>query len=251
MITNCDIPFTTAVNIDVIVPVHANDVVGRGKQWYTRVLYNRDLPFKYSFIIDTHVFPCYNTTYKEIFKRFKESNVDIAVSNRMNVPGAISGGAVLTRHSEGSRNFWKHCIDFMQSRKSFDDQAAIGNVLKTHQDFVYHQLSSNWFFASHGIMNNGRFRGSSKCYRSSVVVTGPVQWIHGGPEECPLINGKNNEIANTFRAYFKCRKCQCKVKGPTVVTSHQQLASFAFPNSPPDLLWINDGKRDGNSLFWN
>ena len=59
LITNCNVPLSTAQYLSVIVPVAPEDVVDTSeKQWLTRVLYNAYLPFNYSFILDTHVFPC-------------------------------------------------------------------------------------------------------------------------------------------------------------------------------------------------
>ena len=249
MITNCNVPRAVAANINVIVPVHPGDVV-EGRQWYTRILYNHNLPFTYSLILDTHVFPCYRTTYSKTFKRFIKSNVDVAISNRMNVQGTLSGAAVLTRQTQGSRNFWEHCIDFMRMRKNYDDQAAIIYTWKYFKDFKFRQLSSNWFFSSHGVLDTGVFFGAGKCYRSSVVVTGPVQWVHAGSDECQLLNGKKDEYSTIYRAYFKCRLCTCNATGPTIATSAQQLASFTFPNKPPQLIWKDDGKHHNNSLFW-
>ena len=236
----------------MIVPVHHNDVVRRKKkQWYTRVLYNAYLPFHYSFILDTHVFPCYNTSYSEIFERFRVSGVDISVSNRMNVH-SISGGAVLSKWGDRSHAFWMNCVSYMRASGNYDDQAAIGNALRSRsRKWIFKQLSSNWFFASNGIMSTGRFRGSSKCYRSSVVVTGPVQWIHGGPSECQLMNGEHNEHIYKNRVYFACGKCKCAVRKRTIATSKKELESFVYPNRAPKLQWESTPERSNSSLFWN
>ena len=94
-------PSSVVRYITVIVPVHPNDLVRRDNQWYTRVLYNAYLPFYYSYILDTHVFPCYNNSYSEIFRLFKESNVDISISKRMNNHKSVSGAAVLSKSGTG------------------------------------------------------------------------------------------------------------------------------------------------------
>lgn len=238
--------------LDVIVPVHHNDVIRKTrKQWYTRVLYNAYLPFHYSFILDTHVFPCYNTSYSEIFKLFKESGVDVSVSNRMNVY-SISGGAVLSKWGEGSHSFWMQCVSWMWKKHIYDDQWALLEVLKLHsKKWVFRKMSSNWFFASHGISSTGRFEGSEKCYRSSVVVTGPVQWIHGEPSECKLMNGEHNEHIYKNRVYFSCGRCKCAVRNRTIATSKKQLQSFVYPYRAPKLLWNSSPKRSSTSLFWS
>ena len=52
LITNCDIPILLEQYLDVIVPIHNDDVMKTNKkQWRTRMLYNAYLPFNYSFII--------------------------------------------------------------------------------------------------------------------------------------------------------------------------------------------------------
>ena len=112
-------------------------------------------------------------------------------------------------------------------------------------------MSSNWFFSSHGITETGLFLGSSTCYRSSVVVTGPVQWIHGNPNQCLLMNGKNNEHIYKYRVYFLCGTCNCNKKGQTVATSERELNQFVGNLTTPKLLWQNDNTNRSNSnLFW-
>ena len=244
-------PSSVVRYITVIVPVHPNDLVYSVKQWYTRVLYNAYLPFYYSYILDTHVFPCYNNSYSEIFRLFKESNVDISISNRINRGGAVSGAAVLSKWGPRSGNFWIACSEQMLKSGNYDDQRTFRIVMaRLRNTLSYRQLSSNWFYASHGITDKGVFYGSGRCYRSSIVITGPIRWIHGSPTECPLMNGKNNELAYKYRAYFICGKCRCNKKGPLVATSANQLKSFAYPNKPPSLLWNKDNYRNSDSLYW-
>lgn len=236
----------------MIVPVHHNDVVRRKKkQWYTRVLYNAYLPFHYSFILDTHVFPCYNTSYSEIFEKFRASGIDISISNRMNIH-SYSGGAVLSKWGDGSHAFWMKCVSWMNWRHNYDDQGAIISVLGSRsKQWKFRKMSSNWFFASHGISSSGAFIGSEKCYRTSVVVTGPVQWIHGSPGECQLMNGKHNEHIYKNRVYFVCGKCNCAVRKLTIATSKEELQSFVAPYSVPKLQWNSSPKRGSTSLFWD
>ena len=245
-------PSSVVRYITVIVPVHPNDLIHRKNQWYTRVLYNAYLPFYYSYILDTHVFPCYNNSYSEIFRLFKESNVDISISNRINRGGAVSGAAVLSKWGPRSGNFWVACAKHMLRTRRYDDQRAFQEVMaRLRNTLTYRQLSSNWFYASHGITEKGIFSGPGRCYRSSIVITGPIRWIHGSPTECPLMNGKNNELAYKYRAYFICRKCECAKKGPLVATSANQLKSFAYPNIPPRLMWEKNPSHDSTSLFWS
>ena len=244
-------PSSAVRYITVIVPVHPNDLIHRKNQWYTRVLYNAYLPFYYSYILDTHVFPCYNNSYSEIFRLFKESNVDISISKRMNNHKSVSGAAVLSKWGPRSGNFWVACAKHMLRTRRYDDQRAFQEVMaRLHNTLSYRQLSSNWFYASHGITERGIFSGPGRCYRSSIVITGPIRWIHGSPTECPLMNGENNELAYTYRAYFICGKCRCNQRGPLVATSANQLKSYVGKPRIPQLLWNKDNYRNSDSLYW-
>ena len=250
MMTNCDVALPIANKLSVIVPIHDGDLIKGELQWYTRVLYNAYSPFNYSFILDTHVFPCYNTSYSELFRQFKESNVDISYSNRMNID-YISGGAVLSKWGPRSFEYWKAVVHHMKHSRCYEDQDAAYKVLRRKSaSFTYKKMSSNWFFASHGISEKGEFAGPAKCYRSSIVVTGPVQWIHGSPEECEVMNGRNDEYADKHRVYFLCGTCTCEKKGPLVATSKQEFEGLVNHYTPPSLVWEDGGTRDGNSLFW-
>ena len=189
MITNCDVPLTIAQLITIIVPVASSDVLNTpNKQWQTRMLYNAYLPFNYSYILDTHVFPCYNDSYSKVFSLFSESGVDVSASSRDGDRVYVSGGAVLSKWGAPSHSFWKEVYQRMLVCNGCDDQSAIQYVIErnqTHQ-WTYRWLSSNWFWASIGITEEGFFLGSARCYRSSVIATGPIMWIHGDPGECGL-----------------------------------------------------------------
>ena len=203
LITNCNVPLSTAQYLSVIVPVAPEDVVDTSeKQWLTRVLYNAYLPFNYSYILDTHVFPCYNDSYSRIFSLFKESDADVSASCRVGGVLLLSGGAVLSKWGEASHEYWKSVYKWMLERMWFDDQRPMLIYSKNTSFWKYRWLSSNWFFANHGINEKGIFSGPSKCYRSSVIVTGPVMWVHGGPGECMIMNGQNNSVAFKKRVYF-------------------------------------------------
>ena len=134
--TNCDVALSIASKLSVIVPIHDDDLIKGKRQWYTRILYNAYSPFNYSFILDTHVFPCYNTSYSELFRRFKESNVDISYSNRKNIK-AISGGAVLSKWGPRSFSFWKDVVLFMKRSKCYEDQYTAMVVLKKEVVSMY------------------------------------------------------------------------------------------------------------------
>ena len=237
IVTNCDIPYEIAKYLDVIVPVHNSDVLNRGeKEWTTRVLYNAYLPFNYSFIIDTHVFPCDENAYDDILDGFKMSNNDIQFSSRVNTDIYASGGGVLSKFGKPSFLYWQRCYTHQMRYHYSDDQVPMTRIMIRYQnDFQFNWLSSNYFFASHGITPKGDFIGSSKCYRSSVVVTGRVRWIHGSPLECALMNGKNLEHIGRNRVYFLNGTCQTNRTGLTVIFSEEELAQAVSPQKPPAL----------------
>lgn len=223
--------------------------MNRDFRWQTRVLYNAYLPFNYSFIIDTHVFPCYNDSYSKLFSLFAQSEVDVSASNREGDRLFVSGGGVLSKWGPKSRAFWRRAFKHMRNRIT-DDQAAIFFNVK-HSDnpvWKYRWLSSNWFWASHGISKKGLFIGSAKCYRSSIIATGPIKWIHGSPHQCTTMNGKNDEYVHMKRVFFVQRSCNTTIHGPTVAFSKKQLQEMAAPYRATSLKW--NVKHDSDSLFW-
>ena len=233
----------------MIVPIAPEDVLDIAeKQWLTRVLYNAYLPFRYSYILDTHVFPCYNDSYSKIFSLFKKSDVDVSASCRVGGAVLISGGAVLSKWGEASHAYWKSVYKWMLERMWLDDQRPMLIYSKNNSYWKYRWLSSNWFFANHGISENGIFSGPSKCYRSSVFVTGPVMWVHGSPGECMVMNGKDNQFAFKKRVFFSSGECEMKKNGPMVVFTKEELDELVAPQKPPLLNW--NVTRDSTSLFW-
>lgn len=217
------------------------------KQWLTRVLYNAYLPFQYNFILDTHVFPCYNDSYSRLFSLFSKSNVDIAASCRRGDLLEVSGGAVLSKWGVASHTYWKEVYSWMKQRRYFDDQLPM-LIYAKKSIWKYRWLSSNWFWASHGIDANGHFIGASKCYRSSVIVTGPVMWVHGEPNQCPLMNGKDNYLCYRKRVYFLSGTCNMTTNGPMVVESVEELRKLVMPQKPPIIDWKKD--RHPTDIFW-
>lgn len=222
------------------------------KQWQTRLLYNAYLPFNYSFIIDSHVYPCDSLAIPEIFDQFKQLGVDIGLGNRMNIPDRILGGAVLSKWGEGSWEFWKRSYEVMIEKGLVDDQEAMRIVRNTewNQRYSWKLLSSNWIFASHGIDSEGVFDGAGRCYRSSVIVTGPVRWIHGNPDECSLMNGQHYEYASFPRVYYMKGECQGILEGNTVLFSEKEIKEAVQPYRAPVLNWKDSCRKDKLSLCW-
>ena len=253
LMTNCDVPTSVGHYLDIIIPIHMTDIMNTTKrQWQTRVLYNAYLPYNYSFIIDSHVFPCDAKAPSEILKQFESSKVDISFSNRKNTPNSVSGGAVLSRWSEGSFKFWKNTYKFMTTKRFSDDQYPMKVTVSSNwkKKYKFRWLSSNWFFASHGITKEGKFRGDGSCFRSSIVVTGPLRWIHGSPEHCKMMNGRNNEFINKTRCFFSPFHCKTNGKRIHAVFSEEELKREAFPFPSPELQWNVSSKKHPTSLFW-
>ena len=234
------------------MPVHKNDLANTtAKQWNTRMLYNGYLPFNYSFILDSHVFPCYKDSYSRIFSLFSQSDADIAVSNRVAGRLAMSGGGVLSKWGHKSHAYWMEVYRAMMLRRSHEDQSAMLLVYLSSRNHPWklRWLSSNWFWASHGITERGEFIGSATCYRSSVVATGPIKWIHGPPSQCDLMNGPNNSYAYKKRCYFWRHNCNLTKSGPLAVFSREELRSLVFPYRVPELEWMKNKTAD--ALFWD
>ena len=156
---------------------------------------------------------------------------------------------MLSRWGPNSHNFWLNNVRVMHKARCYDDQFSLLRILRHRKGYSFKLLSSNWFFASHGITQTGTFEGGGKCYRSSIVVNGPVHWIHGHPNECEVMNGANNEFAFMDRVYFRCGRCKCNKGGVSVITSAKELQRVAWPSKAPSLNW-NNNRHSRTSLFW-
>lgn len=250
LITNCDIPQSTAQYLSIVIPIAKEDVIQTSnKQFLTRTLYNAYLPFQYNFILDTHVFPCYNDSYSRLFSLFSKSNVDIAASCRRGDLLEVFGAAVLSKWGVASHTYWKEVYSWQKQKRYPCDQLPMFIFAGKKSIWKYQWVSSNWIWASHGIDVNGHFIGASKCYRSSVTVTGPVMWIHGKPDECLLMNGKDNSLTYKKRVYLKSGKCNMTKNGPMVVESEEDLKNLVAPQKPPIIDWRKN--RHPTDFFWN
>ena len=237
--------------VDVIYRIHPDDIF-RGKQWKTRVLYNAYPPFRLNFVLDTHVFPCDKLAVKELFDRFNNTDVDISFGNRQNKRKTIMGAAALFRAGPQSHFFWKAAYNYMKSNSRADDQNGMSEALAhlKKNRFTFRWLSFNWAFASHGVLPNGRFKGSGKCYRSSVPVNGPVRFIHGNPGQCVLMNGVNNEHVFTQRCYFSSGRCNTNMKKEAVALSETQFKEFTYPAKAANLHWQVFNTYSPTDIFW-
>ena len=138
----------------------------------------------------------------------------------------------------------------MGSCRICDDQTAMTYSLPKFNKsaLVFKWLSSNFFWASHGIKKNGEFYGPGNCYRSSIIATGPIHWIHGDPSQCVVMNGKNNEHAYKKRVYYLRSSCNLTTPGPSAVFSNEELQRLVSPYNSTNLDWNRN--LDSDSLFW-
>ena len=237
--------------IDVVYRIHHDDVPP-GTQWRTRVLYNAYPPFRLNFVLDTHVFPCDKLAVKELFDQFDKTDVDISFGNRQNKQVTVMGAAALFRAGKGSHFFWKAAYNYMKSVRFADDQNGMGAALKhlKNNRFTFRWLSFNWAFASHGVLSNGVFKGSGKCYRASLPVNGPVRFIHGSPGECILMNGVHNELINQQRCYFTIGTCLTTMNRTTVALNESQFIEYTYPAKAANLHWDEFREYSPTDIFW-
>lgn len=237
----------------MIYRIHEDDVpIMKGKQWYTRMLYNAYPPFRLNFVIDTHVYPCDRDSTIQLFSQFDKSQVDLSVGNRVNKRDYIWGAGILFRSNPKTKAFWIEVYQTMRRLNNPDDQSGIYRVLfnKNPPNLSFRWLSFNWCYASHGINEKGVFEGGGYCYRSSLPVNGKVHFIHGSPGECEIMNGKNGELENRQRCYFSSGICNTTQKGTTVAFNEEQFKSFVSPYEAPNLYWKIFESFPNQSIFW-
>lgn len=255
LVTNCDVDLSTARLVDIIQPIHERDLVkASGKQFVTRMLYNAYLPFEYSFITDTHVYPCDKKSYADILSNFRQSNIDISYSARVNGYPYAFGAAALSKWGNGSFGFWVRVHKEQVKLHNYDDQGPMTGIMRKFRNklFTFKWLSSNYIYAAHGINNLGRFSGPGKCFRSSIVVTGPIRWVHGSLEECEIMNGKNREYIEMPRVWFSSGTCNTTFRGRTVFYREEDYKKAIYPCKVPSQDWKPDFKKKPSyGLFWN
>ena len=238
--------------MDVVYRIHNSDIFSQNV-WYTRVLYNAYPPFRLNFVLDTHVFPCDQLAVKELFDLFNATDVDISFGNRQNKRLAVMGAAALFRAGKGSHFFWKTAYHCMRTDRLIDDQNGMGAALSkygTSGHFKFRWLSFNWAFASHGVLPNGMFKGSGKCYRTSLTVNGPVRFVHGKPEQCVVMNGVNREYVGIQRCYFAPRSCKTGMKKEGVALNLTQFKAFVYPYKEANLHWNVFKEYSPTDIFW-
>lgn len=223
------------------------------KQWRTRVLYNAFPPFKYNYVIDTHVFPCDSKAVGELFANFKESGVDLSYGNRHYDPNRIMGSGILFKHTERMKRVWLHTYEFMSTKGVNCDQSALYNVLSNESirnTITIKLLSFNWNFCMMKINNNGEFNWDEKCYYSSLPVNAKVRFVHGILHQCNIMNGDNDEYVNLTRILFQPGKCNTTERNARVIVSEDDFEKAVYPYNKTRVSWQKFSKLPNNSIFW-
>ena len=217
------------------------------------MLYNSFPPFYLNYVLDTHVFPCDSKATSELFDRFMHSDVDISISSRTRGRRA-SGGAILFRSNNKTHRLFKEVYQLMMEMNITDDQRGLYKFFAKYSRnpfYKFQWLSSNWFYASHGIDENGLFIGKSRCYRSSIPVNGQIRFIHGKSRECEIMNGKNNSLANTQRVWFAPGTCKTNRTEIGVACSEEDIKQFTNPVHHPIINWKKYALASKDGLFWD
>lgn len=251
MASNCDLSPTIFRNVDIIIPIHPDDLIpSNSSQFTTRSIYNMVSPFEYSLIMDSHVIVCHKADVEEVFREFRTSGVDIAYSTRELNKWVMSGFAVLIRNTPTTFNLWRMVNDFhMKINYHTDDQYGIHYMTKVFREeglLTFRWLSNNWFFASHGVNEEGLFGGSSRAYRSSVLVNGKVRFIHTRDRRtCSIVNGEHGELTTKLRTFYIDQKGKW-----TAVFSQAEMKALVGEYKAPMFDWNVLDDNDRQSLFW-
>ena len=178
------------------------------------------------------------------------SGVDIAYSTRELNKWVMSGFAVLVRNTPTTFNLWRMVNDFhTKINYHTDDQYGIHYMTKVFREeglLTFRWLSNNWFFASHGVNEEGLFGGSSRAYRSSVLVNGKVRFIHTRDRRtCPMVNGEHGELTTKLRTFYIDQKGKW-----TAVFSQAEMKALVGEYKAPMFDWNVLDDNDRKSLFW-
>lgn len=258
VVTNCHLPRDLFKNIDYLIPISTQDLLlsAGPRQFTTRMIYNRFPPFQYSLVLDAHTCWCDNRDAEEVFSLFKAGDVDLAFSTRVLNRWITSGFAVLYRYNQNTFNYWSRIVEYnMLYNLHGDDQYAMRIIAREslqRKELSFRWLSNNWFFAAHGVSEEGAFVSGAECYRSSVLVNGRVRFIHGGgTAECELVNGVDNANAQRLRTLFVPQKCSFSSQHASqLVYSQQKMEALAAPHTAPAFNWTLLSTEDPDGLFW-
>lgn len=200
--------------------------------------------------MDSHVVACNSSDIEEVFRLFRESHVDIAYTTRELNKWVMSGFAVLVHNTERTFRLWRLVNDFhMKIDYHTDDQYGIHHMTRVFVKnglLSFQWLSNNWFFASHGVDEEGIFGGSAKAYRSSVLINGRVRFIHDKDRrKCAFVNGEHGELTHSLRTFYIDSKDNW-----IPVFSQVQMERLVGPYKAPAFNWhLLDGNKS-DDFYW-
>ena len=195
------------------------------KQFMTRVLYSGATPFKTTFHADSTLFFCDSEAPREILNNMKNSDVDFAMSSRIIGNFSPSGWALLYNWNPRIKLFLRDWLFEMLNDgiTITDDQGQIFRALiraVRQNRITARRLSSNWAYTPLCYYGDGTRRSNPCNLRVSIPVNGRIRMTYAlNPAYCKM-NGINNSLINTTRAYSLVMNPRSNV---TIVASQDEL----------------------------
>ena len=221
------------------------------KQFMTRVLYSGATPFKTTFHADSTLFFCDSEAPREILNNMKNSDVDFAIGSRTIREFFPSSWATLYNWNSRTKLLLRDWVFEMLNDgiTIIDDQAQIQRALvKAVQQnrITARRLSSNWAYTPLCYYGDGTRRNNPCNLRVSIPVNGRIRMTHAINSEYCKVNGINNSLINTTRAYSLVMKPRSNV---TIVFSQDELNKLIQPYRIPPMDWTMKTKSS-ISIFW-
>ena len=187
------------------------------KQFMTRVLYSGTTPFKTTFHADSTLFFCDSEAPREILNEMKYSDVDFAMSSRIIGNFSPSGWALLYNWNPRIKLFLRDWLFEMLNDgiTITDDQGQIFRALKKavrQNRITARRLSSNWAYTPLCYYGDGTRRNNPCNLRVSIPVNGRIRMTHAINNGYCKVNGLNNSLINTTRAYSFVMKPRSNVQ---------------------------------------
>ena len=221
------------------------------KQFMTRVLYSGATPFKTTFHADSTLFFCDSEAPREILNNMKNSDVDFAMSSRIIGNFSPSGWALLYNWNPRIKLFLRDWLFEMLNDgiTITDDQGQIFRALKKavrQNRIIARRLSSNWAYTPLCNFGDGTRRSNPCNLRVSIPVNGRIRMTHAINNGYCKVNGINNSLINTTRAYLKVKNSSSNA---TTVFSQDELNKLIQPYRIPPMDWTMKTKSS-TSIFW-
>ena len=221
------------------------------KQFMTKVLYFGATPFKTTLQVDTTTYFCDSDAPREILNKMKNSVVDFAIGSRIIGNFSPSSWATLYNWNSRTKLLLRDWVFEMLNDgiTIIDDQAQIQRALvKAVQQnrITARRLSSNWAYTPLCYYGDGTKRNNPCNLRVSIPVNGRIRMTHAINSEYCKVNGINNSLINTTRAYSLVMKPRSNV---TIVTSKDELNNIIRPYRILPMDWTMKTKSS-TSIFW-